>query len=136
MNNKKFIYKLSIIGTSFGLLAGLGVATSVSARTIRNFDVTIPAQGSMTTGSAKKVNTSSAVINVKQIGGKKTIKAAIRNKNSDITSIKKISKPGRYYINYKNASSAVGKNTTLALSTPVSTVVQVHASGYWSPDAN
>lgn len=97
----------------------------------------MPAVGSVSTGKITKNNTTSGVNNISSIGGKKSVVMAIRTTkdNKDVTNKKTVSKVGRYFVDYKSASKVVGKATTLALSTPVTTIVSVHNAGSWSPDA-
>lgn len=115
----------------------LGVSVPVFARQIAGYNVTIPRQGSMTTGSLKKETNSRGVNNNTAVGGNKRINTAIRRKsnNKDITPAYNMGAGTRIFLSYSGGGSAYnGTNTTLAVATPVSTVVSVQAQGSWSPD--
>lgn len=130
--------KVAVFLGTVAVLAGLGAGSTAYARTIAGYDINLPRADFTTTGRIKKVNTTSAVNNIDQIGNKYTIQMAIKTTSdfNDVTAMKSSNKTGRHLIDYYNASKIVGKETTLALSTPWNVLVSVHTSGSWSPDAN
>lgn len=115
----------------------LGSGISALAREIKSYDVTIPKFGSITTGEIKKVDLTKGVHNNTAIGGNKRINTSIRkaSNNSDITPSYNMGPGDRILMSYSGGASAYkGTKTTLALSTPLTTVVSVDSQGSWSPD--
>ena len=127
--------KVVVFIGSVGLIAGM--AFPVFARNIGSYNVTIPAEGSITNGKLLKTGLTEGVNNNTAIGGNKKINTSIRraSNNSDITYGVTMTAGTRAILDYKGGASAYkGVNTTLGLATPLLTVVKVQAQGTWSPD--
>ncbi|WP_227985522.1 MULTISPECIES: hypothetical protein [Streptococcus] len=109
----------------------------VSGRDIADYDVTIPRFGAITTGRVYKENSSNGVNRNYAIGGNKRMTTSIRltRTGGDITPSLQMSSGSRIILRYNGGGDAyAGSTTTLALATPLTTVVRVQAQGSWSPD--
>ncbi|WP_125605083.1 hypothetical protein [Lapidilactobacillus bayanensis] len=129
--------KIDSILAMAGIVVSVGAAVNVSAATYKGYDVHIPKLGSMTTGTIKKTTTGSAYNKVGTIGGSSTVVMAIRttSNNANVTSTRQTSKDdSTVTLDYKAASTVKGKNTTLALSTPLLELSSVHNTGSWTPN--
>jgi endonuclease I len=118
-------------------VAFVGISIPSFARQVASYNITTPRQGSITTGSLTKANSSRGVHNNTAIGGNKRINTSIRRRsnNADITPSYNMGAGSRILLNYSGGGSAYrGVNTTLGVATPITTTVQVQAQGSWSPD--
>jgi len=128
----RFIFAVgSLIGTAF-------MAHIVIARGIQEYHVTIPREGSITTGRIHKEKAEGAVNNNTSIGGNKTMYCAVRiaDNGQDVTPNTAVGPGQRIGIPYYRVDQVIGQDTTLAVSTHWKVVVHVEAHGSWSPDSN
>jgi hypothetical protein len=114
------------------------IANIVIARGIQGYDVTISREGSMTTGRIRKEKAEGAVNRNNYIGGNKPVHTSIRlsGTTQDVSETITIHSGERKGLAYYNVHQVIGRDTTLALATPVWVVVRVEARGSWSPDTN
>lgn len=114
------------------------IANFVIGRGVEGYHVTIPREGSMTTGCIRKEKAEGAINNNTSIGGNKPVNTSIRlsGTTQDVSEPKTIYSGQRIGLAYYNVHQVIGKNTTLALATPLRIFVRVEAHGSWSPDTN
>lgn len=130
-NSIYIVLTIGIIASFFGFVI------PSFARSISTYDVTIPRQGAIVTGSLKKESAGKGVHNNSAIGGNKRINTSIRLKkdSSNITPSYNMGSGDRITLSYSGGGSSYnGSNTSLGIATPVTTTVKVAAQGSWSPD--
>lgn len=117
--------------TAFGLNTAAQAAGAVWSP---DYHETVPIINDYESKPIKKNTTGSAHNKVKRIDSGKLVSWVENSSGTNLTTKESYTSPGRYYMDYSNASDSKGRSLHLNISTSSGTMHSVYTVGTWTPN--